>query len=152
MEFVRCYQDLCREINIYEERLESLIAQHDAIVEGWLKPIGDISGIDYSKPRVQENHCQLDMGEELLHITALERDIEKYQMLLEKAKSCCKAIEDKINNMEGIEYKIIYMKVVEGKSLVEIAKQTNYSLSYVKKISAKHKRIINNSVTSCNDE
>ena len=133
MEFVRCYQDLCREIEIYEERLESLIAQHSAIVEGWLKPIGDISGIDYSKPRVQENHCKLDMEEELPHITAVEKDIEKYQVFLKKLKECKRVIEDRISSMEGIEYKVAYMKVIEGKNLKIIAEELNYSYSYVRK-------------------
>ena len=133
MEFVKCYQDLCREIEIYEERLESLIIQHDAIVEGWLKPIGDISGIDYSKPRVQENHCKLDMEEELPHIKALEKDIEKYQMLLEKVKSCRQAIEDRINSMNGIEYQIVYMKVIRGLSLQKISEELNYSYGYIRR-------------------
>ncbi len=135
MEFIKCYQDLCREIEIYEERLDSLIAQKDAIVEGWLKPIGDISGIDYSKPCVQENHCKLDMEEELPHIKALEKDIEKYQVLLEKVKSCRQSIEDRINSLEGIEYKIAYKKVIEGKNLKKIAEELNYSYGYIRRFS-----------------
>jgi hypothetical protein len=136
MEFVKCYQDLCGEIEIYEERLESLIAQHDAIVEGWLKPINDISGIDYSKPRVQENHCKLDLGEQLLHITALEKDIEKYQLLLEKVKGCQIAIKDRINSMKGIQCKIAYMKIIDGKNLKKIANELNYSYGYIKNIAS----------------
>jgi hypothetical protein len=133
MEFVKCYQDLCREIEIYEMRLESLIAQKDAIVDGWLKPISDISGIDYTAPRVQENHCKLDMMEHLPHIEALEKDVEKYQLLLEKVKECQKIIEERISNMNGIEYKIAYMRVIEGKNLKKIAKELNYSYGYIRK-------------------
>mgnify|MGYP003835457825 CR=1 FL=1 len=134
MEFVRCYQDLCNEIEIYEKRLESLIMQKDAMIDGWLKPIGDISGIDYSKPRVQENHCKLDMEEELPHIKALEKDIEKYQMLLEKVKSCRQAIEDQISKMTGIEYKILYKKFIEGKKLKKVAEELNYSYGYIRNL------------------
>jgi hypothetical protein len=137
MEFVKCYQDLCREIEIYEMRLESLIAQKDAIVDGWLKPIGDVSGIDYSKPRVQENHCKLDMTEQLPHIAALEKDIEKYQLLLDKVKECQKAMEVRISNMDGIEYKIVYKRVIEGKSLKEIAEDLGYSYGYIRQCSKK---------------
>ncbi|BES65864.1 hypothetical protein SANA_23030 [Gottschalkiaceae bacterium SANA] len=137
MEFVKCYQDLCREIEIYEDRLESLIAQHDAIVEGWLKPISDISGIDYSAPRVQENHCKLDMMEQLPQIEALEKDIEKYKLLLDKVKDCQKAIVDRIKNMDGIEYRIAYMVAIEGDNLKKIALKLNYSYSYIRKIHSK---------------
>jgi DNA repair ATPase RecN len=134
MEFVKCYQDLCREIEIYEMRLESLIAQKDAIVDGWLKPISDISGIDYAAPRVQENHCKLDLAEQLPRIEALEKDIEKYQLLLDKVKECQRTIENRINNMDGIEYKIAYMRVIEGKNLKKIAKELNYSYGYVRQV------------------
>ncbi|BES66070.1 hypothetical protein SANA_25090 [Gottschalkiaceae bacterium SANA] len=132
MEFVKCYQDLCKEIEIYEMRLESLIAQHDAIVDGWLKPISDISGIDYSAPRVQENHCQLDMEEQLPHIKALEKDIDKYKLLLEKVRECQKNIEDRISSMQGIEYKITYLCVIEGMSLKKVAEQLSYSYGYIR--------------------
>jgi hypothetical protein len=137
MEFVKCYQDLCREIEIYEMRLESLIAQKDAIVDGWLKPISDISGIDYAAPRVQENHCKLDLAEQLPQIGALEKDIEKYQLLLAKVKECQKVIEDRIEKMDGIEYRIAYMKVIEGKNLKKIASELNYSYSYIRQASPK---------------
>ena len=137
MEFVKCYQDLCGEIEIYEMRLESLIAQKDAIMDGWLKPIGDISGIDYSKPRVQENHCKLDMQEELPHIKALEDDIEKYQMLLEKVKSCRLAIMDRLNKLSGIEYKVAYLKIIEEKDLLSIAYELDYSYGYIRNINSK---------------
>lgn len=137
MEFVKCYMDLCREIEIYEMRLESLIAQKNAILDGWLKPISDISGIDYSKPRIQENHCKLDMVEQLPHIEALEKDIEKYQLLLQRVKMCKLAIEDRISIMEGIEYKIAYMRIIDGKNLKIIAKELNYSYGYIRQLAKK---------------
>jgi hypothetical protein len=137
MEFVKCYQDLCREIEIYEMRLESLIAQKDAIVDGWLKPISDISGIDYAAPRVQENHCKLDFEEQLPRIEALGKDIEKYQLLLQKVTECRKTIEDRISSMDGIESKIAYRRVIQGKNLKKIAKELNYSYGYLRKINSK---------------
>ncbi len=138
MEFVKCYQDLCREIEIYEMRLESLIAQHDAMVDGWLKPIGDVSGIDYSKPRVQENHCKLDMEEELPHIKALEKDIEKYESLIRKVKDCQRMINHRLNMMKGVEHSIAYLRIIENKSLKEISGILGYSYSYIRQIASKH--------------
>ena len=137
MEIVKCYQDLCGEIEIYEERLGSLIAQYDASIEGWLKPIGDISGIDYSKPRVQENHYQLDMEEQLPHIDMLEKDIDKYQRLIKNVRACQESIENRINNMKGVESKIAYMRTIEGKNLKKIAEELNYSYGYIRKLATK---------------
>jgi len=134
MEFVKCYQDLCREIEIYEERLKSLIVQKDAIVEGWLNPISDISGIDYTKPKVDGGKPSLDMAEQLSHITAIENDIEKYQTLLLKIKVCKKSIEEYISNMQGVEYKLLKLKIIENKNLKEIAEILNYSYSYTRRL------------------
>ncbi len=132
MEFVKCYQDLCREIEIYEMRLESLIAQKDAIMDGWLKPISDISGIDYSKPRVQENHCKLDMMEQLPHIEALEKDIDKYKILLWKIKEARRVIEKQIQNLSGLDQRIIRMKSIEELSLKQISLELGYSYTYIR--------------------
>jgi DNA-directed RNA polymerase specialized sigma24 family protein len=141
MEFVKCYQDLCREIEIYEMRLESLIAQKDAIVDGWLKPISDISGIDYAAPRVQENHCKLDFEEHLEHVATLDSDIEKYKVLLIKLKESRDIITVKINKLDGIEHKVVKMREYEGKKLKSIANELNYSYGYIRSIySAYQKR------------
>jgi DNA-directed RNA polymerase specialized sigma24 family protein len=105
-----------------------------------LKPIGDISGIDYGAPRVQENRCKLDLAEQLTQVEALERDIENYQRLLINIKERRLSIENRINDFEGLEYRVAYLLIIEKISLREIAEIIGYSYGYVKNISSRMKK------------
>ncbi|BES63685.1 hypothetical protein SANA_01240 [Gottschalkiaceae bacterium SANA] len=136
MEVVKCYEKLCREIENYETRLESLIAQKEGIMKRWLKPLGDIQGIDYTRTRVQGGRQRLDMEEELFRLGETEKNIEKYQALLEKLHGSLSRMKEQIDEMKGLEYKISFMKRVEGKSLLVISEELNYSYGYIRKLSS----------------
>jgi hypothetical protein len=136
MEAVKCYEGLCREIENYETRLESLIAQKEGIMKRWLKPLGDISGTDYTRTRVQGGRQRLDMEEELFHLGETENSIEQYQSLLEKLHGSRDKMKEQIDEMKGMEYKISFMKRVEGKSLLVISEELNYSYGYIRQRSS----------------
>ncbi|APH23432.1 hypothetical protein RSJ22_17720 [Clostridium botulinum] len=48
-----------------------------------------------------------------------------------------KNIDEKLKNLEGIEYKVAYLKLVKGYTINDIAKELHISEVYAKKISAK---------------
>lgn len=136
MEAIKCYEGLCREIENYEMRLESLIAQKEGIMKGWLKPLGDIKGTDCTRTRVQGGRQRLDMEEELFRLGETEKSIEKYQVLLEKLHGSLGRMKEQIDEMKGLEYKISFMKRVEGKNLLVISEELNYSYGYIRKLSS----------------
>ena len=137
VEVVRCYMDLCREIEKYEERLKALINQKEFTVERWLEPLSDISGIDYARPRVQGGRKRIDMEEELGHLAAAEDGIEKYETLLKKLRNSRERMRACIDETTDIAYKIAFKKMVEGKSLLMISEELNYSYNYIRNISSK---------------
>ena len=137
MEVVRCYMDLCREIEKYEERLRTLINQKELAVKRWLEPLSDISGIDYTRPRVQGGRKRIDMEEELGHLAAAEEGIEKYETLLKKLRNSRDRMRACIDETTDIAYKIAFKKMVEGKSLLVISEELNYSYNYIRNISSK---------------
>ena len=139
MEAVKCYEGLCREIEKYEMRLESLIAQKEGIMKRWLKPLGDIQGIDHTRTRVQGGRQRLDMEEELFRLGETEKSMEKYQTLLGKLQGSRGKMKEQIDEMKGLEYKISYMKRVEEKSLLVISEELNYSYGYIRKRSSEMK-------------
>ena len=49
-------------------------------------------------------------------------------------------MKEKIKKLEGIDYKVVYLRDIEGKSLVEIADELGYSYDYIKEISARNKK------------
>ena len=57
---------------------------------------------------------------------------------MEKSK---KKIEEEIKKLEGLDKKVVYMRDIEGKTLKEIADELGYSEIYIKKISARNKRV-----------
>jgi hypothetical protein len=136
MEAIKCYEGLCREIENYEMRQESLIAQKEGIMKRWLKPLGDIKGTDYTRTRVQGGRQRLDMEEELFRLGETEKSIEKYQVLLEKLHGSLGRMKEQIDEMKGLEYKISFMKRVEGKNLLVISEELNYSYGYIRKLSS----------------
>lgn len=137
MEVVRCYMDLCREIERYEERLESLMARKESMVERWLQPLSDVSGIDYARPKVQGGKKRIDMEEELVHLASTEEGIEKYKTLLKKLRESRDRMKVCIDGTTDIVYKIAFKKMVEGKSLLVISEELNYSYNYIRNISSK---------------
>jgi predicted transcriptional regulator len=137
MEVVRCYMDLCKEIEKYEDRLESLIGQKESMMERWMKPLSDLSGVDYTRPKVQGGKQRMDMEEELVHLAEAEEGIEKYQALLRKLKECRDRIKESIDGTTDIAYKIAFKKLVEDKSLLVISEELNYSYNYIRNISSK---------------
>jgi hypothetical protein len=136
VETVKCYEKLCREIENYETRLESLIARKEGLMKRWLKPLTDIQGIDHTRTRVQGGRQRLDMEEELFQLGETENSIEKYQSLLEKLHRSREKMGERIVKMEGLEYKISFMKRVEKKSLLVISEELNYSYGYIRKLSS----------------
>lgn len=73
----------------------------------------------------------IDESEKLKHMINIQDSILKglYQT---KDK-----IDKKLKGLEGIEYEVAYLKLVEGKTLHAIASELNISEIYAKKISAK---------------
>ena len=73
----------------------------------------------------------LDESEKLEHMIFLQEEILKG---LYETK---KGIDEKLNDLTGIDYDVAYLKLVEGKTLHEIASELHISEIYAKKISAK---------------
>lgn len=115
----RYYMDLTNEIELLEYQIqESLNERNDWYFTGRL-------GSKY----------RLDVASEKLD--KLAERIEWLVERLERKKEIKKRIEGKLKELEGIEYKVAYMRVVESKQLEEIAQELNFSVDWIKKVSAK---------------
>lgn len=61
--------------------------------------------------------------------------VEEYTILLEEKESTRKEIEQRMNEFEGLEYKVAYMRNAKGMTLPEIAADLGYSYDWIKRIS-----------------
>lgn len=140
MDVVKSYKDLCEEIEIWKWRVEAYKAEIKALMK-LAKVYGpsDIKGIDYSQPKVQ-NISQIGFEEFLERLYKLEHHIYMHEEAIKNMEKCRKNMEERIKKLEGIDYKVVYMRDIEGKALKEIAEELGYSYQYIKEISARNKR------------
>ncbi|SDX87884.1 RNA polymerase sigma factor sigma-70 region 4 domain-containing protein [Tepidimicrobium xylanilyticum] len=140
MDVVKSYKDLCEEIEIWKDRLKSYEVQLKSISKlAKLDGPSDITAIDYSKPYV-DGTKQIGFEEALEMLKKIENHIYLHKQAIENMERYKKRIKERIKNLEGIDYKVVYMRDIEGKSLVEIAEELGYSYDYIKEISARNKR------------
>ncbi len=117
MLLISTYQDLLREIEIYENRLDDLYRE------------------DYALRRIEYNRIDLDVYVERKH--KLNNEAAIIQAILDDKRETQRQILEKLKQLEGLEYKIAYKRFIEGKTLNEIAGELGYSYQYMKEVSAK---------------
>jgi DNA-directed RNA polymerase specialized sigma subunit len=143
LDTIKSYRDLCEEIKIWEERLKAYEVQKEAIRKlAKLDGPQEITGIDYSQPNVQ-NTSQIDFFTAIEMINKIDNHIYIHQNTIERLTKIKEQIKQNIENMDGLDKKVAYMRDVEGKKLIEIADELGYSEIYIKKISARNPSTIN---------
>ena len=139
MNVVKSYKDLCEEIEIWKERLKTYEIQLKTIIKlAKLDGPSDITAIDYSKPYV-DGTKQIGFEEALEMLQKIENHIYLHKQAIENMERYKKRIKERIKNLEGIDYKVVYMRDIEGKTLVQIAEELGYSYQYIKEVSARNK-------------
>ena len=78
-----------------------------------------------------------DLKKLLEESSKLRSMIELQKNILQGAYKTKKLVDAKLKDLEGIEYDVAYLKLVEGYSIHEIASKLHISESYAMKISAK---------------
>lgn len=139
MEIIKSYKDLCEEIEIWKWRVEAYKAEIKALKK-LAKVYGpsDVKGIDYSQPKVQ-NTNQIGFEEFLERLYKLEHHIYIHEEAIKNMEKCRKNMEERIKKLEGIDQKVVYMRDIEGKKLMDIAEELGYSYQYIKEVSARNK-------------
>ena len=130
MDFVRLYYDLTKEIEIYELRLIDLESElkraHRLCFEGRLP----------SSPLPV--HVPLDKAiSQYDDVVAKIRETSNH---LAQKKLIRQRIEDNLRDFKGVEYRVVFMRDIEGKPLSKIADELGYSYSYVSSISSRIKK------------
>lgn len=140
MEHTYSYHNLCTEIDILEIRAEELerevkriqkkmspsptirlVANYDGMPHAGLAPIQFPKLYDQLQTIYEELHDIYD---------TLELKCE-YKVRM----------ESKMGELEGIEYQVAYERDVNRKPLSQIAKEMQYSYDWIRKISARVKRV-----------
>ena len=138
LDLIKSYNDLCEEIEISKWRIEAYKAEIEALKKlARFDGPSDISAIDYSQPSIQTSG-QLGFEEALIRLQKIDSHILLHQETIKKLEKAKKQMEERIEKLEGLDKKVVYMRDVEGKTLYQIANELGYSEIYIKKISARN--------------
>lgn len=135
------YKDLLTTKEIWEDRLRSYEQQKLALYKlGKLDGPGEVTGIDYSSPRVQGTG-QIGFFEAIEMINKIDSHIYLHKETISNIDKTIESINRKLEKLEGLELKVIYMRDIKGLQLQEIADELGYSISTVKKISMNNPKL-----------
>ncbi|MFI8712021.1 hypothetical protein [Brevibacillus brevis] len=125
MEPIQSYQDICKEIDIFEIRIKDLEREYQFWYHACFHSTRQLSS-------------SLDIC--LKRMEAICDQVEAYSRVLEEKEKTRKAIEERLSEFDGLEYKVRYMRDVEGKTLAEIAAELGYSYDWIRKIGSRTKK------------
>ena len=133
------YSDLTTEIEIIILRLDSLQNERKHLVKlMWSSKPKNISAMGFDERVISgRNDMTLDRISE--NINRIDSMIFIEENILEGLQTSEKLISEKLKKFKGLEFKVAYMKIIEKKSLEDIATELNYNYNYIKNISAKIK-------------
>lgn len=98
-----------------------------------------MSGIDYTQPAVQGSG-QLAFEDYLIRLRKIENHIYIHEEAIEGMIKSRDKIKEKMEELEGLDKKVVYMRDIEEKKLAAIAEELGFSYDYIKEISARNKR------------
>lgn len=143
---IKCYKDLLELIDINENILNNCKQSYRQI-EMFLLKQGRPAGYREATSYIDAD-CIRGSREEL-HAEDYQKLINEMQQLdsmrflqeeiLKNLYKTKDEIDNKLINLQGLEYKVEYLKYVKGYSLQQIADELNYSIDRIKQISARNR-------------
>ncbi|OLN21414.1 hypothetical protein BTO30_14955 [Domibacillus antri] len=130
MEIMKNYADLVRQIDVIQLQIEMLQVDRDFWygrnfgVEGRL-PFTGRGAQEYGIQVAAENTDRINVK------------INKLQEQLDFCLQLKEEMDDSINALNGLAYRIARMRFIEDKSYQEIAKELGYSYGYIRKVVSK---------------
>lgn len=131
------YIDILIEIEILEMRLKDLEKEHRRMWNA-LFPSTKVTANYSGVPGNPFTSVPLDRAIE--DMRKVEEEIEKLEQRIEEKRKLANDIRDKLEQLQGLEKRVAYMRDIEGKSLIEIADELGYSYSWIRKISSRTKK------------
>ncbi|NBI08080.1 sigma factor-like helix-turn-helix DNA-binding protein [Senegalia massiliensis] len=133
-------KDLNRILRIWELRKE-VYEKEKEFIQKCMSTSDSSGSLDYSSERVTGGKVKLDMAEGLIRLQKLDSHIHLHNETIKNYKEIIDKIKSNMKQLEGIDYKVVYLRDVEGKTLEEIADELGYSVIWIKKVSAKNKKL-----------
>jgi hypothetical protein len=138
---IQSYNDICAKIAALEIWIDSL--QRD--IKYYTKLLNNaapkhISGINYDgMPKGSRNDMSLDRILEAIRKCESHLYLAEEELKVKEQQK--KQLEELMGNMEGLEYKVYYYRVVKGMTQERTAEELEKSDRYIRKIEKKLKKV-----------
>lgn len=134
------YHDLCLEIEAYEYRCEQLEREITQIFNLMNRgPKTKLVATWSDMPTAGSDETPFDRLYE--RFITVEQRLNAERDILTDKKMVLRDIEDKMSQFETLDYKVAYMRDIEGKDLLSISVKLNYSYDWIRKVSARTSRL-----------
>lgn len=130
MKIMKNHADLLQEIEIIKNQIE----QYEMSVNYWF-------GQSTIPMMNAEGAQKFGLGIASENIDRIHRKINALQRMLEAFEFTRDENEKRINQLEGLGYKIARLRFVEGMTYKEIAEELNYSHSHIRRVAAETNRL-----------
>lgn len=139
IEFIPSYNDLCTEIEMLELRIEDMERERDYLRKSMFAnaPTNNLGAIDYSKDNVQNGYVPMPLDKIIDRLNLIDQSISDLYRLRNAKEDTKQTIEKMLGDLEGLEYKVAYMRDVRKMKLQEIAEELKYSYDHIKRISSR---------------
>ena len=136
---MQIYKNLCIEIEIYQDVVNDLQRQVNRLKKRLFQGPREITGYDTSKIPGSSEYKPADKQWEEYVKTDLA--LRAAQSRLDELKKLKSEVDKKLEQLEGIDYEVVYLRDVENKRLVDIADNLGMSEIWIKKVSSRNPRI-----------
>jgi DNA repair ATPase RecN len=135
------YKDLATETDILETRIRDMEREREFLRRSMYANAPVFNGVvDYSKDSVQNGYVPMSLDRILERLNKIDDSISMVQEVLKAKKDALRQVQTMIEKFEGLEYKVAYMRDMEGMRLQEIADKLGYSYDWIRKISSRIKK------------
>ena len=124
------YHDLCREIDILQERESDL--EEQAVLAQRVVFSGEIPS--------DRHYCRIPLDKALSTFDDAMAALNEVREAITRKTLRKMNMEQHMGRFEGLEYKVAYLRDIEGKHLDVIADELGYSYKYIQNISSRVKR------------
>lgn len=139
--FNSSYKDLVTEIEILETRLREMEREREFLRKSMYDNAPRFNPVlDYSKDMVQNGYVPMSLDKILERLNKIDDSIAMVLEVLKAKKDALTKIEIMLEKLEGLEYRVAYMRDIKKMRLFDIAKELGYSHDWIKRISSRIKK------------
>lgn len=128
MQVMTCYKDLVRMIGLLESQLELLQGE---LTFWWPN--------DMLKAHRSKGFMNYPLDVTMEKKGNIQHQMEQTEKILEFYKTVKDDMDKHIHSLEGLEYKVAYLRFVEDKTYKEIADDLGYNYDYIRQVASRSK-------------